>query len=73
MNKEQLKGKIRNLKGRAKEAAGALTGNKKRQAEGMAERVAGAGQEKVGQAEEKLARDTDRSHKRPHEETPRSH
>jgi uncharacterized protein YjbJ (UPF0337 family) len=54
MNKEELKGKARNLKGRAKEAIGSLTGNKKLQAEGTAERAFGAGEEKVGQAEQKL-------------------
>jgi uncharacterized protein YjbJ (UPF0337 family) len=54
MNKDTLKGKMHNLKGRAKEAAGSLTGNKKLQAEGTAERLAGAAEGKVGQAEERL-------------------
>ena len=36
MNKDELKGKMENLKGRVKEATGALTGNKGKQAEGMA-------------------------------------
>jgi uncharacterized protein YjbJ (UPF0337 family) len=54
-NDDQVKGKWDNLKGRAKEAAGALTGNKKLEAEGAAERVKGAAQEKVGEAERKIA------------------
>jgi len=42
MNKDQVKGKLQNLKGRAKEALGALTGRKTTQAEGFAERTVGA-------------------------------
>ena len=48
MNKDQAQGKIDNIKGRVKEAAGSLTGDKKTQAEGTAERIKGAVQEKVG-------------------------
>jgi uncharacterized protein YjbJ (UPF0337 family) len=61
MNKDQLKGKAENLKGRAKEAAGALTGNKKTQAEGLAERAGGALREKVGQVKHDVARDIEKS------------
>lgn len=57
MNKEELKGKARNLKGRAKRAVGALTGNKKLEAEGAAEQLAGAGEEKLAQAKEALSAD----------------
>ena len=59
MNRDQIRGKAENLKGRAKEAAGAVTGNKGRQAEGLAERVGGAVREKLGQAKSKVDRDTD--------------
>ena len=52
--KRELKGKVDNLKGRVKEAVGALTGNKETQAEGTVERVAGAANEKVGEAERKV-------------------
>jgi uncharacterized protein YjbJ (UPF0337 family) len=57
MNKEELKGKARNLKGRAKRAVGALTGNKKLEAEGAAEQLTGAGKEKLAQAKEALSAD----------------
>lgn len=57
MNKEELKGKARNLKGRAKRAVGALTGNKKLEAEGAAEQVAGFGEEKLATAKENLERE----------------
>lgn len=57
MNKEELKGKARNLKGRAKRAVGALTGNAKLEAEGAADQLAGAGQEKIAQAREAVNRE----------------
>ena len=56
MNKYELKGKMQNLKGRAKEAAGSISGNKETQAEGTVERVAGAAREKVGQAKESISK-----------------
>ena len=56
MNKDQFKGKVDNLKGRAKEAAGALSGDKKTQAEGAAERFKGAIQKKVGDLKHDVAR-----------------
>lgn len=37
MNKDQIKGKAENLKGRAKEAVGAVTGDKATQVEGAIE------------------------------------
>jgi uncharacterized protein YjbJ (UPF0337 family) len=60
MNKEELKGKARVLKGRAKRAVGALTGNKKLEAEGALEEVAGTGEQKLGQAAEKLDQAADK-------------
>ena len=57
MNKDELKGKAENLKGRAKEAAGALTGNKQTEAEGMAERAKGAVREKIGEVKREIRRD----------------
>jgi uncharacterized protein YjbJ (UPF0337 family) len=55
MNKDQLKGKLENLKGRAKQAAGSLSGDKSTEAEGAVERIAGAGREKVGDVEEAIS------------------
>ena len=61
MNKDQVKGTTDNIKGRVKEAAGALTGDKKTQAEGMAERVKGAVQKKVGDVKHDIARSVEKS------------
>ena len=60
MNKDELEGKAENLKGRVKDAAGALTGNKKTQAEGLADRARGAVKEKVGKAERSVSEERDR-------------
>ena len=51
---EESRGKLENLKGRVKQAAGSLTGDKSLEAEGAVDRVKGAAQEKVGEAERKL-------------------
>ena len=57
MNKDELKGKAENLKGRAKEAFGALTGDKQKQGEGFLDRVRGAVREKFGKAKHEVSRD----------------
>ncbi len=54
--KREIKGKVDNIKGRVKEAIGALSGNKQTQAEGTVERAAGAANEKVGEVERKVDR-----------------
>jgi len=54
--KREIKGKVDNIKGRVKEAIGALSGNKETQAEGTVERVAGAANEKVGEVERKVGK-----------------
>ncbi len=56
MNKDQMKGKLENLKGRVKEALGAASGDKRTEAEGLGERVKGAVQKKVGDAKEAISR-----------------
>jgi uncharacterized protein YjbJ (UPF0337 family) len=56
MNKDQIKGKIDNLKGRVKEALGAASGDKRTEAEGFGERVKGAVQKKFGDAKEAVSR-----------------
>jgi uncharacterized protein YjbJ (UPF0337 family) len=58
---DEIKGKIDNLKGRAKQAVGAALGNKKMEAEGAGERAKGAVEEKVGEAKRKLEEDTEAS------------
>jgi uncharacterized protein YjbJ (UPF0337 family) len=54
MSDEEIKGKAENLKGRVKQAAGSLTGDKKLEAEGAVDRVKGAAREKVGEGKRKL-------------------
>ena len=56
MNKDEMKGKFENLKGRVKEALGAASGDKRTQAEGFGERVKGAAQKKYGEAKEAIER-----------------
>ena len=56
MNKDQMKGKLDNLKGRVKEALGAASGDKQTQGEGFVERVKGAVQKKYGDAKEAISR-----------------
>jgi uncharacterized protein YjbJ (UPF0337 family) len=53
MNHE-AKGKAENLKGRVKQAVGAVTGNKKLEAEGAADRATGAAEHAAGKAARKL-------------------
>lgn len=54
MNKDEVQGKARNLKGRVKEAAGTLTGNKRLESDGANDRTAGAAQDTVGKARRKV-------------------
>lgn len=59
MNRDQIKGKFDNLKGRVKEALGAASGDKRTEAEGLGERVKGAVQKKFGDAKEAVSRPDD--------------
>ena len=56
MNKDEFKGKVDNFMGRVKEAVGALTGDKRAEADGAADRIKGAAQEKVGDLKRKRSR-----------------
>jgi uncharacterized protein YjbJ (UPF0337 family) len=49
-----MAGKADQLKGKAKEAVGDLTGNKDLKSEGKTDRRAGKAKEKVGKVEEKV-------------------
>ena len=48
---DQIKGKFHELKGKAKEKAGQITGNPKLEGEGQGEKLAGKIQKKLGQIE----------------------
>jgi uncharacterized protein YjbJ (UPF0337 family) len=52
--KDQVQGKLHELKGKTKETAGQLTNNSSLTAEGRNEKLAGKIQKKVGQVEEVL-------------------
>jgi uncharacterized protein YjbJ (UPF0337 family) len=50
MNKDQVKGKAKNIAGKLQEQAGKLVGSKKQQAKGLSKQVAGKTQEGLGDA-----------------------
>jgi uncharacterized protein YjbJ (UPF0337 family) len=52
--KDQLEGKVHEVKGAVKEKTGQLTNNPDLEADGQAEKVAGTIQKKVGQVEKVL-------------------
>jgi uncharacterized protein YjbJ (UPF0337 family) len=54
MNQHTVKGKAENLKGRAKQAAGAMTGRKDVEAKGLADRMKGAARGAAGKVKDKL-------------------
>jgi uncharacterized protein YjbJ (UPF0337 family) len=54
MNQDELEGKLENVKGRVKEAAGTLIGNKRLESEGADERADGVAQERIGEASRKV-------------------
>jgi uncharacterized protein YjbJ (UPF0337 family) len=48
MNRDQAKGHMKDIAGRARQKVGAMTGNRKQQAKGMAQRAEGKAQKAVG-------------------------
>ena len=52
--KDQIQGKLHEMKGKTKEKVGQVTNNPDLTAEGQAERIAGVDQKKVGQIEKVL-------------------
>ncbi|KQZ13753.1 MULTISPECIES: CsbD family protein [unclassified Mesorhizobium] len=54
VNKDQVSGVAKQVKGSVKEAAGKATGNRKTQAEGIADKVSGKVQKAYGDAKQKL-------------------
>lgn len=61
MNKDQLKGRADQVKGKIKDAAGDLTGDKRLDTEGKADQVKGKAQAELGDAKEKLKRQIDKA------------
>jgi len=54
MNKDQIKGTAKDIKGKIKEEVGHLTGNSKTEAEGVGGQVAGKVQKAFGNIKEKM-------------------
>lgn len=55
INKDQVKGRVNEVKGSVKQAAGKLVGNEKLQAEGAVQKVAGQAQAKYGDLKSKAS------------------
>ena len=53
-NHDEIQGKLREVKGRAKEAAGIVTGNERLEDEGAKDRRSGHDEESIGQTRRKL-------------------
>jgi uncharacterized protein YjbJ (UPF0337 family) len=54
MNKDQVKGRVQEAKGKVKEVAGKAVGNRRVEAEGDAEQLAGKVQKTYGDAKNEL-------------------
>lgn len=59
MGHQETHGHEKNLKGRAKEAAGIITGDRKLEREGARQRVGGAVEENLGKARRKVGEAVD--------------
>jgi uncharacterized protein YjbJ (UPF0337 family) len=57
MNKDQVKGRIREAEGAAKETAGKVSGNKSLEQKGKLQKAAGKGQALFGDAKSDLKKD----------------
>jgi uncharacterized protein YjbJ (UPF0337 family) len=54
MNKDQVKGKAKDIGGKIQEEAGKLVGSEEQQAKGLANQVEGKTQEKLGNLKESI-------------------
>ena len=54
MNKDQVKGRVEEVKGNIKEATGKVVGNPKLESEGQADQVAGKAQATYGDVKDKV-------------------
>ena len=59
MNKDQRRGAVQHIKGRVKQAAGVLTGDKDAESEGAADRAQGAVRKAFGDAKHGVAKKLD--------------
>ncbi|HJV63857.1 MAG TPA: CsbD family protein [Albitalea sp.] len=61
MNKDQMKGRLEQAKGKAKQEAGTLSGNTRLESEGQVDKTAGKAQAKVGDTKQKVKRAIDKA------------
>ena len=57
MNKDQVKGKLKDIGGKIQEEAGDIIGSSEQQAKGLAKQVEGKVQEKYGDAKDEIVKD----------------
>jgi uncharacterized protein YjbJ (UPF0337 family) len=55
MNKNQVKGEVKNLAGKVQEGAGKLTGSKEQQVKGLGKQIAGKAQSSVGDVQQAVS------------------
>jgi len=60
MNKEQIKGTVKDVAGKIEEKVGQLTGNKQQEARGDAKQAAGKTEKLVGDAKQAVKKGIDR-------------
>ena len=63
MNKDQVKGKAKDIGGKIQEKAGEVVGSSKQQAEGLAKQAEGKMQKKVGDLKETVKDTTNRGNR----------
>jgi uncharacterized protein YjbJ (UPF0337 family) len=63
MNKDQIKGKAKEVGGKIQEKAGEVVGSSKQQAEGLANQAEGKMQKKVGDVKETVKDTTNRGNR----------
>ncbi len=61
MNKDQVKGRAEDAKGKLKETAGKVVGNDRLKSEGKVDQVAGKTQANIGDGKEKLKKMIDKA------------
>jgi len=59
MNRDQAKGHMKDIAGKARQKVGAMSGDRKQQAKGMGQRAAGKAQKAVGDAKNIARRNGD--------------
>jgi uncharacterized protein YjbJ (UPF0337 family) len=57
MNKDQVKGKLKDIGGKIQEEAGDIIGSSEQQAKGLSKQVEGKVQEKYGDAKDEIVKD----------------